>query len=53
MISLFNEAINNILSNYIPRERITCDDKDSPWFDKNIKQLIQERNYLLKLHFKR
>ena len=44
MVSLFNKAINNILSNYIRRERITCDDKDPPWFNKNIKQLIQEKN---------
>ena len=44
MVSLFNEIIKNILSNYIPHETITCDDKDSPWFNKNIKQLIQEKN---------
>ena len=44
MVSLFNKTIKNILSNYIPHERITCDDKDPPWFNKNIKQLIQEKN---------
>ena len=44
MVSLFNKIIKNILSNYIPHERITCDDKDPPWFNKNIKQLIQEKN---------
>ena len=37
-------SIKNILSNYIPHETITCDDKDPPWFNKNIKQLIQEKN---------
>ena len=39
--------------NYIPHETITCDDKDPPWFNKNIKQLIQEKQYMKKLHFKR
>ena len=43
MVSLFNKTIKNILSNYNPHERITCDDKDPPWFSKNIKQLIQEK----------
>ena len=44
MVSIFNKTIKNILSNYIPHETITCDDKDPPWFNKNIKQLIQEKN---------
>ena len=53
MVSLFNKTIKNVLSNYIPHETITCDDKDPPWFNKNIKQLIQEKQYMKKLHFKR
>ena len=44
MASLFNRIIKNILSNYIPHEAIICDDKDPPWFNKNIKQLIQGKN---------
>ena len=40
MVSLFNKTIKNILSNYIPHERIICDDKDPPGFSKNNKQLI-------------
>ena len=44
MVSLFNKTIKNILSNYIPHETISCDDKYPPWFNKNIKQLIQEKN---------
>ena len=46
MVSLmvFNRTIKNILSNYIPHEAIICDDKDSPWINNNIKQLIQEKN---------
>ena len=42
--SIFNKTIKNILSNYIPHKTIICDDKDPPWFNKNIKQLIQEKN---------
>ena len=30
MVSLFNKTIKNILSNYIPHETITYDDKDPP-----------------------
>ena len=44
IVSIFNKIIKKILSNCIPHETITCDDNDSPWFNKNIKQLIQEKN---------
>ena len=44
MVSLFNRTIKNIFSNYIPHEAIKCDDKDPPWFNNNITQLIQEKN---------
>ena len=30
------------MSNYIPHETITCDDRDTPWINSKIKQLIQE-----------
>ena len=42
MVHLFNKTIKNILSNYIPHETITCDDRDPPWINSKIKQLIQE-----------
>ena len=38
-VSIFNETILNVLSNYIPRETLTCDDKDPPWFKSRIKSL--------------
>ena len=45
MVCLFNKTIKkNILSNYIPYETITCDDRDPHWINNKIKQLIQERN---------
>ena len=39
----------NILSNFIPHEFLVRDDKDSPWFNKKIRALIQEKKML---HFK-
>ena len=44
MVYLFNKTIKNILSNYIPHETITCDDRDPPWINNKIKQLIQDIN---------
>ena len=41
MVSLFSRTIKNILSNYIPHETVICDDKDPPWINNKIKQLIQ------------
>ena len=37
----FNKTIKNILSNYVPHEIITIDDRDPPWFNKNVKSLIE------------
>ena len=42
MVHLFNKTIKSIFSNYIPNETITCDDRDTPWINSKIKQLIQE-----------
>ena len=44
MVSLFSRTIKNIFSNYIPHEAVICDEKDPPWFNNNITQLIQEKN---------
>ena len=41
MVHLFNKTIKNILSNYIPHETISSDDRDPPWINSKIKQLIQ------------
>ena len=44
MVFLLIKTIKNILSNYIPYETSTSDDRDPPWSNNNIKQLIQEKN---------
>ena len=33
------------MCNYIPHKIITCDDRDPPWINKNIKQLILDKNH--------
>ena len=47
-VNIFNNTILNILSNFIPHEILTCDDKDPPWFNKKIKGIIQEKTMLLR-----
>ena len=44
MVFLFNKTIKNILSNYIPHEIIICDDRDPPWINNRVKELISEKN---------
>ena len=47
-VDTFNKTILNILSNFIPHETITCDDRDPPWLNKKIKSLIYEKNTAFK-----
>ena len=47
-----NKTIKNIISNYIPHETITCDDRDPPWINKDIKQLILDKNHAYKFTFR-
>ena len=43
-ISIFNDTILNIISNFIPHETIICDDRDPPWINSKIKKVIHEKN---------
>ena len=47
-VNLFNKTLKNIIRNYIPHEAITCDDKDPPSINKDIKKLIHEKNQACK-----
>ena len=49
-VSIFNNTINNALSNFIPYENITCDDKKPPWFNNNIINLINNKSIFYKSH---
>ena len=43
--------MKSIFSNYIPHETITCDDRDTPWINSKIKQLIQEIDNTYRIYF--
>ena len=45
-VVLFNETIVNIISNFIPNETMTLDDRDPPCFNKNIKNMINYKNVI-------
>ena len=49
-MSILNNTINNVLSSFIPHETITCDDKEPPWFNKNIINLIKSKSIFYKSH---
>ena len=36
LLKLFIETIVNIVTNYIPKKWITCNDKDPPWLNDNL-----------------
>ena len=40
-VNLLNKTIKNIIRSYIPHETITFDDRDPPWINNDIKELIQ------------
>ena len=39
-MSVFNDSITNIISNFVPNEIIICDDRDPPWMKRHIKNFI-------------
>ena len=43
-MNLFNKTIKNIIRKHIPHETITCDDRGPPWINKDVKELIHEKN---------
>ena len=45
-VSKFSDVILNIMSNYIPHEKIVCDDKDPPWVNKRVKVLLNENRQI-------
>ena len=47
-VYLFNKTIKNIVSNYIPHEKIVSNDRDPPWINKNVKKLTNDKNHAYK-----
>ena len=44
-VEIFNKTLLNILHNYIPNKFISCDDKDLPWINEEIKTLIHRKKF--------
>ena len=47
-VHLLNKTVKNIVSNYILHKTIIYDDRDPSWINKNIKKLINDKNYAYK-----
>ena len=47
-VSFFDKTILNIVSNFIPHETIICDDRDPPWINTRIRNLINDKKMLYK-----
>ena len=45
-VELFNKTLLNIFHNFIPNKIILCDDKDPPWMNGEIENLIKRKNWL-------
>ena len=45
---LFNEILLNIMTNFIPNKLMIFDDKEPPWFDRKIQNLIKYKNQIYK-----
>ena len=54
-VCYFTETLLNIIHNFIPHERIVWENRDPPWMNNKIKQLINEKNLAYKSywHFNR
>ena len=43
-VCYFTKTLINVIHNFIPHERVVCEDRDPPWINKEIKKLINEKN---------
>ena len=47
-VSIFNNTLINIFSNYIPHKYVTIDDRDPPWMTEIIKNKIKAKSSIYK-----
>ena len=47
-VSIFNNTLMNIFSNYISSKFVTIDDKDPPWMTERTRNKIFEKSYIYK-----
>ena len=45
-VSVFDKTIMNIFENFVLHETFTCNDKDPPWMNKQIKTLAEKRSFI-------
>ena len=48
IVNLLNDIILNVFTNFVPNKVITCDDRDPPWINDNIKNKIRWKNSMYK-----
>ena len=41
-VSIFNNTLMNIFTNYIPNKYIAIDDRDPPWMNETIKNKVKK-----------
>ena len=51
-VSIFNEILMNIFSNFTPNKLVTFDDRDPPWMNDFVKSKIKWKNQLYKIYTK-
>ena len=51
-VSIFNETINNIFSNFVPNKLVTFDDNDPPCMNGFIKNKIKWKHQIYKIYQK-
>ena len=47
-VSVLNNTMTNIFSNYIPKRYVAFDDKDPPWLTEKIKNKTAQKNSIYK-----
>ena len=47
-MNLLNDIILNVFTNFVPNKVITCDDRDPPWINDNVKNKIKWKNSMHK-----
>ena len=51
-LSIFNETLMNIFSNFIPNKYITFNDRDPPWMNNSVKTKVKFKNQLCNTYTK-
>ena len=49
-VTLLHKTVKNIIRSFIPDGVITCNDRDPPWINKNIKELLFMTKTKLRSH---